>query len=100
MGKRKAGIKLPNKPVISKFFTCVLLSCLMRGRDKGRSTLAAATIRYAPTSPGENTSNHLLIKIKELPQINVSTTNRIQFLREFSEFVSGICGVLGLLKVV
>ena len=45
IGNRKAGIKLPNQPVTSKFFTCVLLSCLILGRDNGSSKLAAATIR-------------------------------------------------------
>ncbi len=66
----------------------------MRGSDKGRSKLAAATIRYAPTSPGENTSNPRLIKMKELPQIKVSTTSKVQFLTEFSEVGEDIPGGL------
>ena len=87
-------------PAINRFFTCVLLSCRRRGRDKGSSMLAAATMRYAPTSPGEKTSNPLLIRIKELPQIKVSTTKRIQFLREFSEVLVSIRGGLNAKKLI
>jgi hypothetical protein len=41
-----------------------------------------------------------LIRIKELPQIKVSTTKRIQFLREFSEVVVSIGGGLDAKKLI
>jgi hypothetical protein len=41
-----------------------------------------------------------MIKIKELPQIKVSTTKRVQFLRELSEGVVSIGGILGANKLI
>jgi hypothetical protein len=85
---KKAGIKLPINPTIIRFFTCLLLRFFNRGKESGNRTIPAATIRNAPTSPGEKISRPLLIKIKELPQIKASTIRNPHAFKAPSAWIS------------
>ena len=91
LAKRKEGMKLPTNPMIIRYLTCFRFRVLSSGMASGSSTSPAATMRNAPTSPGEKTSRDFLIRINELPQISDSRINNNQL---FSRFLFVSVGII------
>jgi hypothetical protein len=67
--KRNAGAPFPRMPASKSANQIFVLIFFSRLIAKGIRNTKLITMRNAPTSPLENTSNAFFIRIKELPQV-------------------------------
>ena len=79
IAKRNAGIKVPNKDVTAIYFHwCSFISVKLLKPISNKNTVVKI-IRKAPNWYGDKPINPFLIRIKELPHIKESTTNKVHW---------------------